>query len=460
MLWKSEAGIIPTDSIQSKILDFLVIALLYCTAVAWGARSARSIYAFSAASILLWICRMIVEAAKGSVRLFFARAYVPAFGLIALAVLQFLNPRNALGPTSPFLPHTVEPHTTELYLILAIGFAALGLSVIHGFSTRRQLIRLVIGLIGVGVLECLYGLLQYLTGFTSVWDPPFHSDSAHGSLANHNHYALLLNLSISLGVGFLYKKSADLFQGRRLGVRHLLGIPDSAQLGWIIVWLALIGLGVIISLSRTGIFAMFASVGVMMIAARAVEGRRLAPILVLSVAMAILGLGIYAGMDSALARYAGMMHPGYFEQDRVPIWRDSWKMISTNPWFGQGVGSFQWTFPAYETWEPDRPALYAHNDYLQMMAECGIAGLGLVIWLLIACWRSAVRNLKAGDPLVRGIGIATLGSLAATAIQEITDYGLYTPAVTAMLICIVALNERASIWDVEESSHRLHRFHK
>jgi O-antigen ligase len=119
-------------------------------------------------------------------------------------------------------------------------------------------------------------------------------------------------------------------------------------------------------------------------------------------------------------------------------------MIRTNPWFGQGVGSFQWTFPAYETWEPDKPAVYAHNDYLQIIAECGFVGLGLAIWLLITCWRSALRNLKAENPLVRGIGLATLGSLASTAIQEITDYALYTPAIAAMLICILALNERAA----------------
>jgi O-antigen ligase len=407
-------------------------------------------YLFSGVSILLWTCRLIMEAARGRVRIFFAWAYIPALGLLALAALQRLHPRIALGAAYRFFPYTVEPHATALYLVLAVGLAALGISIIHGFSTRRQLIRLVIGLIGLGVLEFLFGLVQHLTGFTFVWDAPFHSNAPHGTLANHNHYALLLNLSLCLGIGFLYNKSAVLFQGRKFNLRHLLGMPDSAQLAWIMVWLALIGLGVIISLSRTGIFAMFACVGVMIIAARAGGGGRVAPVLVLSVALAILGLGFYAGIDTALARYAGMMHPEYFEQDRIPIWRDAWRMIRTNSWFGQGVGSFQWTFPAWETWEPDKPAVYAHNDYLQIMAECGVVGLGLVIWLLIACWRSALRNMKSGDSLVRSIGLATLGALAATAIQEITDYALYTPAVAAMLICIVALNERAA-WYHEQS---------
>jgi O-antigen ligase len=436
----------PTSSriIQSTILDFLVIALLYSAAIAWGAKMPWGMSFFSAASILLCAYILIMEAAGGRVRFYFSWTYIPALGLLALATLQRMNPVIALDSPSPFLPYTVEPHTTELYLILAVGYAALGLAVVHGFSTRQQLVRFVVLMILLGIMESLYGLFQNLTGFTSALDPPFHSDSAHGTLANRNHYALMLNFSISLGVGFLYRKSADLFQGRKLRVRHLLGMPDSAQLAWIIVWLALIGLGVIMSLSRAGIIAMFVCVGVMMIAARLAEGGRFAPILVLSVAFAIVGLGIFTGIDAVLARYAGMMHHGYFEQDRIPIWRDSWRMIHSNPWFGQGVGSFQWTFPAYETWEPDRPAVYAHNDYLQILAECGVAGLVLVVWLLIACWRRAWHNLRSEDSLVRGIGVATLGALTAAAIQEMTDYALYTPAVTAMLICIVALNEKVA----------------
>jgi O-antigen ligase len=441
---KTKMRRVSTQSIQSAILDFLVIALIYFAAIAWGAKKPWCMSFFSAASIIVWVYRLILEARGGQVRLFFSWAYVPAFGLIALAALQWLNPRISLVPPSHFFPHTVELHTTESYLLLAVGLAALGLSIVHGFSTRQQLKRIVVWMIGLGIIESLYGLVQSLTGLVLAWDSPFHSDSAHGTLANRNHYALLLNLTISLGVGFLYKKSADLFQKQKLKFRQLLGMPDSARLAWIMVWLAMIGLGVIVSLSRTGIFAMFACVGILLTAAGTAKGGHLAPILVLLVALVIVGLGSYIGIDAVLARYENTMNSGYFEQDRIPIWRDSWRMIRANPWFGSGVGSFQWTFPAYETWEPDTPAVYAHNDYLQILAEFGVVGLGLAIWLLVACWQSALHNLRAEDPLARGIGLAALGAFTATAIQEVTDYALYTPAVAAMLICIAALNERAA----------------
>jgi O-antigen ligase len=435
---------ISKTSIQSVLLDFMVIALLCLTIIAWGAKRPWSMCLFSAIAIILWSWRLLLESALGCIRSYFSWIYIPAFSLLALIVLQRLNPQTVLLPNVGFLPYTIETHSTDLQLILAFGYAALGLSVIHGFSTRKQLVRFIVCLIGLGVLESLYGIVQHLTKFTTVWDLPILSGSAHGTLTNRNHYALLLNLSISLGVGFLFKKSVDFFQDQRFRLRLLPRMPDSAQLAWIIVWLALIGLGVLMSLSRTGIFAMFASVAVMMMAARSTQRSSLAPILVLAIACAIVGLGVYTGIDGILARYASMVEPGYLEQDRIPIWRDTWKMIGNHPWFGQGAGSFQWAFPAYETMEPDRPAVFAHNDYLQMLAECGVVGLGLAVWLLISGWRTAMRNLKALDPLVRGIGMTTLGALTATAIQEITDYSLFTPGIAAMLVGIVALNERVS----------------
>jgi hypothetical protein len=78
------------------------------------------------------------------------------------------------------------------------------------------------------------------------------------------------------------------------------------------------------------------------------------------------------------------------------------------------------------------------------MAEIGIVGFALLIWAGMVCLRTARRNLLAKDHLVRGIGLSTLGVLAATAIQEITDYSLYIPGVAAMFILLIALNERAA----------------
>jgi len=119
-------------------------------------------------------------------------------------------------------------------------------------------------------------------------------------------------------------------------------------------------------------------------------------------------------------------------------------MLQGHSLFGQGLGTFQWTFPAYEQLDPDIPAKYAHNDYLQALAEVGWAGIILLAWAFIAFWRVAAQNLRrSADPLARGVGVATMGILVASALQEITDFSLYIPGVAVLFFVLLGLNLRA-----------------
>jgi len=169
----------------------------------------------------------------------------------------------------------------------------------------------------------------------------------------------------------------------------------------------------------------------------------------------ILGMAAYAGLDAVLVRYENITQAVNLEKDRIPIWRDAWKMVPGRLIFGDGLGTFQWLFPAYERIEPDTPAKYAHNDYLQALIEIGIAGLILAIWAFAAAWRAAVRNVKRSkDPLARGIGLASLGALTAIGLQEITDFSLYIPGVAVLTAILLGLNFRAEMLGIagEENS--------
>jgi O-antigen ligase len=63
---------------------------------------------------------------------------------------------------------------------------------------------------------------------------------------------------------------------------------------------------------------------------------------------------------------------GFWEKDRISIWRDAWRIIHGRLIFDEGLGTFQWLFPAYEKMDPNTPARYAHNDYIQALVETGI----------------------------------------------------------------------------------------
>jgi O-antigen ligase len=193
-----------------------------------------------------------------------------------------------------------------------------------------------------------------------------------------------------------------------------------------------------------GILALLGCICAMIVSGKLSEETKRAKILGIALLCIILGLAAFTGLDAVLARYESLTQAGYLEKDRLPIWQDAWKMVQGRLIFGEGLGTFQWLFPAYERVEPDIPAKYAHNDYLQALTEIGVVGLILILWILIVCWRAAIRNFsKSKDPLVRGIGLASIGALTAILLQEVTDFSLYIPGVAVLAAILTGLNFRA-----------------
>ncbi len=423
-------------------IDSVVLILVLFAVLAWGANRPLLTALFSAGMLLAFACKLIANIWKGHIWLRRSTLFLPLLAFFLLVCLQLLSPVVDLNVSTFFLPHTVEPHTTRTYLLLISGFIALSLSVSNGFHTRRQISLAVIGIIGLGAFESLYGLVQRIGGFEYVWTVPTRGVGAQGTLMNHNHFAFLLNIAICAGAGLLYHQTKKYLEGRKLSLREILSAPDSFKLFWILLWIGLIGLGVLLSLSRAGIFAMFAALGFMSICIGFVEKRKYAAFALALAILAVVSLGVYAGVDAALQRYANLAERWQLEASRIQLWKDALPLIGKAPLFGMGLGTFQWTYPAYESLNPDVPAVYAHNDYLQLLIETGIAGIALMLWAYVICWKSAMRNLVAGDILARSSGLASAGALIVAAIQEITDYSLYIPGVAATLILLLCLNER------------------
>ena len=104
--------------------------------------------------------------------------------------------------------------------------------------------------------------------------------------------------------------------------------------------------------------------------------------------------------------------------DRAPYRRATWELATEGGatgrvWMGWGAGSFGWVSPPYQAKQrelqgPDGKlkmrAIYAHNDWLQMLAEWGVVGLlavGFFLYWLAGWVRRALRaGLAETIPLV------------------------------------------------------------
>ncbi|MBA3668752.1 MAG: O-antigen ligase family protein [Sphingomonas sp.] len=108
------------------------------------------------------------------------------------------------------------------------------------------------------------------------------------------------------------------------------------------------------------------------------------------------------------------------------------------PW-GSGLGSFPSVYHLYE--DPNHVTttyvVHAHNDYLELALETGIAGI-ILLTLFLGCWCVAVwrvwRTAEAG-PFPRAASIATAAILA----HSVVDFPLRTAAITASFGMFLAM---------------------
>jgi hypothetical protein len=97
---------------------------------------------------------------------------------------------------------------------------------------------------------------------------------------------------------------------------------------------------------------------------------------------------------------------------RLAIWRTVALMVADRPAFGTGIGTIFTNFPRYsqrtEAFDGTL-RLSAHNTFLNVAAELGLAGLVIWLGLLAAILATAFRRLPSGD---REVGWLRLGLAA------------------------------------------------
>lgn len=133
---------------------------------------------------------------------------------------------------------------------------------------------------------------------------------------------------------------------------------------------------------------------------------------------------------------------------RIYIWKISAPHITQRPVVGLGPGGFGASFASWEIqyWqvspdEHDRKFVgiedHAHNDYLEIAADYGVAGLFAFLAVLAASLRTAwLRARTSADPLAAG---ASAGVIALAAVAMV-DFPLMRPAESFLLWSLIAIS--------------------
>ncbi len=319
---------------------------------------------------------------------------------------------------------------------LALSYAGIVWLIVSGVGAGKQ-DRLLSALLLAGGIEGVYGILQYAGIDFLPWASSWGS-RCFGTIGNPVFYAEFLAplfvLSTALWIAERDDERKDLLALLVL-VLFLALVFAQTRSAWLGSLAGLGALGVclarlvpggrdLIRQNRTWLlaFAGFAVAVVVTISSPAVFGKRALPL---------------------PDRVADMFNfKGWTVQHRLVLWRAAALMVRDRPLLGAGPEHFRAYFPLKQATFREgyiKRAFHfppkeqkAHNDYVQMAAELGIVGLGLMLWLLAVVGRlglCAVR--RSSTPEIGAKAAGLLGGCFALVVDAFFNFPFRTiPAAT------------------------------
>ena len=260
--------------------------------------------------------------------------------------------------------------------------------------TRERLPLVSLGIVAGGAFACLWAVLQFL------FDVSLFPQGPHpaSTFINRNFFAEFAICTLPFTAVLLARarKSATVaLLAMVAGLEILALCMTGTRAALVSMWLLLLVVFPLVAWRYRAAFAfpqwpMATRVMSAVIMVGIVAGLGVIP--TSDGALTAEGKGVTA-LGRAFARTASIAPGDSSLAIRMVMWRATARMVAANPIKGVGAGAWENDVPLYQAdgaqLETD---FYVHNEYLQLVAEYGVAGwlflIGLFAWLLHAAWRT------------------------------------------------------------------------
>lgn len=111
--------------------------------------------------------------------------------------------------------------------------------------------------------------------------------------------------------------------------------------------------------------------------------------------------------------------------ERIIWWKTAYLIFKDNVFFGGGLGNFSVLFKSFRP-EFVLNTLYAHNIFMQFLADIGIIGLLSFVWLVFLFYKKVLYELKHGDN--KYYYKVILISVTFFLLLNLVDYAFFVPA--------------------------------
>jgi tetratricopeptide (TPR) repeat protein len=342
----------------------------------------------------------------------------------------------------------VEVYAREDAAVLLAGFVAYLLTVTAVSDSKWRL-----GILGVLLVLVAGNLTAGWVNFNGRWDfhlvPGFSRSFPPGRIGgffnNPNHLAAFLSFTAFLSAGVM------LFARIHIASRLLLGFGILSMLA-----------GVALTASRAAMLGFAVGGGVFVLLTMWIvwsTKRSLFKWLIIALLLVggAAGGALYKVNEESMLRRQLTSPLG--EDMRVNIWRSALAQHADSPWIGVGSrmfyeGSITHRDPESSPYMGD--ALFAHNEYLQTLADYGWAGLVLVLLVLLAHLLNGLRFLRwfttekfPDTGMLSSNALAlTLGGIAAllaTLVQAVFEFQGHIPITAVVGAILLGLLANPSI---------------
>lgn len=363
-----------------------------------------------------------------------------------LNILDYNNTRN-------FFNVSIYPYVTQSSLILLISYIIFGFFISGFFRSRTKILILIIPIILLTVIEGLIGIYQSIVIYGIS-----HSQGAHGTFVNRNHYAGFMELGTPLTIGLILSFASNIYISNKNIIKSILNSDELFKQLILIFFLPLLLIAILISKSRMGIMSLFISLGFLYINL-AQTGYKLkdAKWMITLVVLFFIFLSLYVGIGPVLNRFLNI---GY--DHRFYLWKDCLNIIRDFPLLGSGLGTFKYIYPLYKfnvTTAVDYN--FAHNDYLQIIIETGILGFLAIIAAIIIFIRDTLQflniNSENKDSFKYFITLGAFTGVISILIHSLADFNLHIPSnaiyFTTLIGIIYAVNSEEYLPSFRRNRH-------
>lgn len=304
----------------------------------------------------------------------------------------------------------------------------------------------------------LYGLVTYLGKIDKIlWlDKTSYIDSLTGTFINRNSFATYLGMGIILNLLLLLKKEkfpkTDSFNKKSLikTTKAELFFNDFFSkkiiyvIGIIINFTALL-----LTYSRWGLttflFGLIIFIALFLNTKKQTKTKKKSTLPIILIALSIVSAIIILyittlGLNSDWVHKFSLTN--YHINHRLGIYQTTIEAIKNSTLLGHGAGTFEFIFEKFRTntlpLSFNQRIIYAHNGYLQTIAELGLVGAALLFYCFGYLFYSLFRGLhirkKEHTYLISGISILTV--LAA---NSLLDFSIQVQTVTITFLVLMGI---------------------